>query len=191
MSNCTSAECLSFEIWPAAPGASGERTSSTFRSSFSRVTTRAIVCRNAGSLVVAVCDWTRTLSAAGCENPASARICCALADSPVDCSASVSLTEPTADPTTIAATTNASHPKVAVFQWAALHFAARAAKVSFDTLNLPVTWLFTEGARAAPASVRGLPGQLKVRLTAPRPRCATRRCRRRRARSAPRRQRSA
>jgi hypothetical protein len=43
------------------------------------------------------------------------------------------LTDPAADPITIAATTNASHPKVAVFQWAALHLAARAAKFSFDT----------------------------------------------------------
>jgi len=90
--------------------------------------TRAIVARNAGSATVSERLCTSTFSAAGCEKPAPWRIVWARAVSPVPCSASVSLTVPTAFPMTTATTTNATQARVAVFQCAALQRPARAAR---------------------------------------------------------------
>ncbi len=70
--------------------------------------------------------WIRTLSAAGCLKPAS-RILSIRPDCPGPEAFGSTCLVPSWPPTKNAASTRASQPKVAVFQWAALQRPMRAA----------------------------------------------------------------
>ena len=77
----TSAERPFFEIWPALPGSSGERTSRTSATLETRATTSAIAESKAGVPTRSERLWIRTRSVAGRLNPAS-RILSMRPDSP-------------------------------------------------------------------------------------------------------------
>src|SRR5690349_1087198 len=124
MSNCTSSERRSAEIWPAACARRFVTCGIVRRAPATSATTAL----KAGASAVSVFDWTSTLSDAGVLKPALDRIACARAVSPVPCSESVSLTVPAALPRTTATTTNPIHRNVAVFQWPALQRPERAAR---------------------------------------------------------------
>src|SRR5687767_3623225 len=93
--------------------------------------TSSIAARNAGSSVVVVLDWTRTNSTCSSAffGKASSMILSAVRASPTFSSLSSRYLVPTAPPMTTAAITNASQPKVAVFQWLALQRPIRAARL--------------------------------------------------------------
>jgi len=108
MSNWTSAACPSFATAP-------RRTFWTTGSFETRATTAPTAASNAA--VPARCErlWIRTLSPAGCLNPAS-RILSMRPDSPGPAVLGSTFTTPTAPPIPKATMTSAIHPKVAVFQ---------------------------------------------------------------------------
>src|ERR671937_3083958 len=133
MSNSTNCARRSFETSPAAL----VRRFVTCGIVRSLASTPCTVARKPGSATVALCEPTSTASEAGVLNPALARICSARAVSPVDCSDKDSLCVPTEVPTPIAITTNATQTATAVFQCAALHRPARAAR--FSELTIPQT----------------------------------------------------
>jgi hypothetical protein len=126
-SKSTSAECPSFEIVAGRMFATSGRA-------LSFATTAATPSRGDPCF-----DCTSTLSPATCRNPAPARIRSARAVSPCESSTSVSVRVPAAVPRTTAATTSTSQPKVAVFQCAALHAPALAARLPFITASLCVS----------------------------------------------------
>jgi len=90
--------------------------------------TSATVDLNAGEDAFSVRDFTSTLSLAGVLKPARSRIASARAVSPVPCSESLRETFPASAPAKTATTTNTIQATVAVFQCAALHRPARAAR---------------------------------------------------------------
>ncbi len=96
-----------------------------------RATTSSTAAANAASSTVSVSLCTRTLSSAGRSKPSS-RIVAIRPDSPGAPSSS-SCFVPIAPPIATAATTNAIHPTVAVFQCAALQRPVRAARLSLMT----------------------------------------------------------
>ena len=128
-----------------------------------------MVARNAGSATVSVLLWTRTFSSAGCEKPALWRIACARDASPVAFSASDSLTTPAALPIATDAITNAIHANVAVFQCAALHRPARAARFPLS-ISAPCRLLadpFVECAnRGQGCAIRNHPERTLIRAYA-------------------------
>ncbi len=128
MSNWTSAECRSREIWVDGES-SGLRTLITFGSRDTIWTTPAIALWNAGSEARTSALWTSTLSVAGVRKPAPARMCSATAASPDAASPSAISWAPTQPPSRTATTVNASQPNVARFQWRALQPPARAARL--------------------------------------------------------------
>ena len=136
-SNATSAAWPSLENCPPLPGASGERNPLTCGRDLSLATTAASSALKAGVELPIASLCTSTVSLACSLNPARSSISWARPAWPSDCSRLASLTVPTAFPATIATATNASHPKVAVFQWAALQRPARAAMFMAAPLRLP------------------------------------------------------
>ena len=105
----TSAECPSFETAP-------RRTCRTTAIRETRATTSSTAASKAGVPAVAVRLWIRTLSFAGRVKPAS-RIRFMWPDSPGPAAPGSTFLTPTRPPRPNATTTNASQPKVAVFQW--------------------------------------------------------------------------
>jgi hypothetical protein len=128
---------LSAEAAPNAPieSSRGLRTSLTSGSADTRLTTSPSAFWNAGLLVVSVRLWTSTVSSAGVSKLAS-RIRSIRPDSPDPSVSWSSCFVPTVPPMTTAAVTNASHPKVAVFQCEALQRPAPAARLSFMGASL-------------------------------------------------------
>ena len=126
ISRLTVAEWPSAEIWPRLPAAYGLCTLVTTLTAETRRTTSATAALNAGLSAVCFELWTSTVSPAGCLNPSSS-IRAARPDSPGSVSVSVSCLVPSAPPSTTAATTNASQPKIAVLRWRALQRPIRAA----------------------------------------------------------------
>ena len=96
----------------------------------------AIAALKAGSLTVSVFDWSSTISAcssivspfASTVKPASSMIRSAVRDSPTLASLSSMYVVPAWMLKKTDATTNASQPKTAVFQWLALQWPMRAAR---------------------------------------------------------------
>jgi hypothetical protein len=121
MSKVTSAECRSAE-------SCGSPTFVTAGSADTRRATSSTAASKTGlpALSVELCTSTLSLSAL---SKFSSRISAMRPDSP-GASPSPSCFVPTAPPSTTAITTNAIQPKVAVFQCAALHRPARAARLS-------------------------------------------------------------
>ena len=116
ISNWTRAERRSLEIWPAFPGASGERTFWTFGSAETVRSTSSTAARNRGSESVAVFDSTSTLSPAWFGKPASRSMVSAVFVSPAAVSVSFSIFVPATDPRATATTQKAIQPERAVFQ---------------------------------------------------------------------------
>ena len=133
MSNSISCARRSFETSPAAP----VRRFVTCGIVRSFASTPCTDARNVGSATVRVRERTSTASDAGVLKPALARICSARAVSPVDCSDTDSLCVPSAVPTPIATATKATHTATAVFQCAALHRPARAARLRVSITPTP------------------------------------------------------
>src|SRR5215208_5648137 len=92
----------------------------------SRSTTPLTVARNDASCDVPCLLWTISASDFGCFH-SSARTACTWPDSPLPALAGSSVFVPTTLPIMNAATTNASQPNVAVFQWRTLQRPTRPA----------------------------------------------------------------
>ena len=146
MSNRTTAERPSAEICSALPGSSGLRILVATFVVETRATTSSTAAAKVGLFTVSVSLWTRTLSSAG-ETKPSSRIVAIRPDSPGAPSSSMCFV-PIAPPIATAATTNAIHPAVAVFQCAALQRPVRAARFSLMTRSSPSLATCIEAARA-------------------------------------------
>ena len=136
-SNWTRAECRSAETSPAPGRLIGETMFVTFGCCESVCTTPPTAAENAGSSTVDVRDCTSTLSRAGRSKFARSRICSARRDSPFATAQLFICCAPTRLPTVTASTANASHPKAAVFQCAALQRPARPAKLVVSIAFVP------------------------------------------------------
>ena len=133
MFHSTSAVCLSFDTCASYAGSSGERTSLIVWMGLIAFRTSTTAARNAGSLIVLVLLCTTTISPIGCVcgKPAFCRMWSPVRASPTFVSFLSMFFVPTMFPRKRAATTNASQPKTAVFQWLALQRPMRAAML-FD-----------------------------------------------------------
>ena len=128
IANSTRAAWRSFEIWSALPASYGDPTFWTSSSFEILATTSATPALKAGSVADSERLWTRTLSSAGFLKPAS-RILSIRPDSPgPGLFGSIDFV-PARPPSPKATITNASQPKVAVFQWSALQRPIRAARL--------------------------------------------------------------
>src|SRR5438034_5259194 len=181
MSNSINCARRSFETSPAVP----VRRFVTCGIVRSFASTPCTVARKVGSATVRVCERTSTASDAGVLKPALARICSARAVSPVDCSDDDNLCVPTVVPSPIATTTKATHTATAVFQCAALHRPARAARLSELMPQTPLCFAVKRDLRyqrkdysnrAYEVKFRRKPSPLSV-LDQPRPRPRLHRCR--------------
>ena len=122
----------SAETWSACAGSSGERRFLIAANGFTGVHDVVTAARNAGSSTVSVVLWTSTISVCGSACEAGLlRIWSARWAWPTFASCWSICFVPTRLPTASAATTNASQPKTAVFQWLALQRPMRAAML-FD-----------------------------------------------------------
>ena len=135
MSNWIRAECPSLEIWVAGVS-SGLRMLVTSCCRATVCTTTAIADWKLGSVATTSGLWTSTLSDAGELKPAFARMRSARPASPEAMSASESDRVPIQPPRNTMRATNASQPKVARFQWRALHPPARAARFRLGGVSM-------------------------------------------------------
>ena len=128
IANSTRAAWRSLEIWSALPASYGDPTFWTSSSFEILATTSATPALKAGSVADSDRLWTRTLSSAGFLKPAS-RILSIRPDSPGPGLFGSIDFMPARPPSPKATITNASQPKVAVFQWSALQRPIRAARL--------------------------------------------------------------
>ena len=145
MSKWTSAACPSAAIWSAFAGSSGLRTLVTAGTDETRSTTSSTAALKAGLLASSVRLWISTNSSAG-RSKFSARIFSIRPDSPGIPSLGPSCFVPTTPPTTSAAMTNASQPKVAVFQCEALQRPVRAARLRLMGASFRVVCTMSRGS---------------------------------------------
>src|SRR3954447_22733142 len=129
MSNWTTSERPSLEIWPRLAGANGDLTFLTWGNADRRATTSLTAARTRGSLVFSVPlrVWTSTCSAAGWGNW-SARTASARPELPVPSWPSLIVFMPSELPMNSAARTKAIQPKMAVLRWVALQRPMRPAR---------------------------------------------------------------
>ena len=109
MSNCTSAECPSFETRSEPWASVAARMFVTTGIAATRARMSRIAALNAGSEIRAVALWTSADSCAGVGKRCSS-VFSALPDWPLNWSALVSLLVPNAEPSTTDATTKTSQP---------------------------------------------------------------------------------
>src|SRR3954447_24966181 len=118
-----------------------------------RLTTSLTAAVTSGSPdLIEPLPWMSTRSPTCCGKPASSTIMAPRLESPLPDAESLSWTWPTLPPTSVASTTNAIHPRIAVFRCCALHLPARAARFLGCKSPSPMGWLSTGHNRSSHAT---------------------------------------